>query len=105
MDTMIKCLNALGFITIVAGVITGVIFGALAGSFLSAVICSVGGVIGSVIYFALAAILVNQNKILYQLQHGLPKTLKPAKKAQCEKCESMYNADMSSCPHCGFKHG
>lgn len=90
------------FVIGILTIIGGFIFGIISGSFFGFIVALVGGIIGSVIYFVLAKILENQNKILSQLQSQSIKINKLAEKKICEKWSTKYDEDMTSCPYCHF---
>lgn len=95
---MVGILFVIGILTVIGGFILGI----LSSSFFGFIVALAGGIISSVIFFALSKILENQDKILSQLQSQSIKISKLSEKKICGKCNNKYDEDMTSCPHCAF---
>jgi len=97
---MISFLHVLAIGIIIAGVMIGLSIGSW-----GVLIGPLTGIIGSVFYFALAKILINQERILACLQDKHPENSPPESsgKIKCSKCEAPLESDMLSCPYCGYK--
>lgn len=98
---MVSALYIIGVIVFVLSIITGF----LSRSFTGVVAGLVGGVTSSVIFFALAKIIENQESILYKMDYKeeIERKLRAQEKKTCPKCDYKYDGDYSSCPHCGYK--
>jgi uncharacterized protein YacL len=100
---MIGILFILGIAIIVIGFIMGIILGTSSGSFLAFLVTVVTSAVSSAIFFALAKILEKQEEILYRLKNLPQQMQKPPAERECSKCGKSYDAEMTSCPACGFK--
>ena len=98
---MTTLLFALGGLKLIASVIIGI----MTERFLGFILCLVAGISSAAIFFALAIILNNQEKIMQMLNSESTQKRKLLPQKQCEKCEKMHDGDMTSCPHCGHKTG
>lgn len=96
---MVTALYFIGAITFVISVIAGI----LSGSFWGFLVAVVGGLSSAIVLFALATILDNQYEILNELHRQLAVANRTIEKKACSKCNYKYDADYSSCPHCGHK--
>lgn len=106
---MKNLLCVVGMITILIGVILGLSTMYIEGSLLAGVIIVASAIAGALIYFALAEIIENQEKILKQetsnpMQHPL---LGGGHSIVigCEHCGKEYTSDRRSCPYCGKING
>ncbi len=82
--------------------IINLIIGFKADSFSGFVTSVANGVLLSIILFALAKILDNQDAIIYMLASKKHEKYANEKKT-CPKCGYEYDSDFSSCPHCGYR--
>ena len=98
---MTSVLYIIGVIALIACFILGVISGGI----LVGIIIVIGGIPVAIIFFALAKILDNQEKIMLMLNSESTQKKKLIPQKQCEKCEKMHDGDATSCPHCGHKSG
>lgn len=98
---MIGLLYLIALAVLLFAGIAGIISGSITG-FLTAV---GGGITSAAVFFALAKILDNQEKLMHQLRwmEGRWQEEKTAMKKACPKCNRMYDGDMNSCPHCGYR--
>lgn len=97
---MIIVLYTIGIIFLIVSVIYGFAIGGVPG-----VTIAISGIISSILYFALAKILGNQEEIFRRLNRieEAPRRLMRQNNKKCENCGSSYDNDMHSCPHCGHK--
>ena len=96
---MITALYIIGVIAFAIPVIAGF----LSGSFWGFIAAVAGGISSAIVLFALARILENQYEILNKLQYQETVAKQSLGKKECIKCNYKYDADYSSCPHCGYK--
>ena len=98
---MIILLYIIGII----GLIISIVIGIGTGSFWGFIISLSGGFASSIILFALASILDNQETILSSLASQEEKQRKyiNKEKTTCPRCDREYDVDFSSCPHCGHR--
>ena len=95
---MATILFAIGVIVLVGSLIIGIMAGVPAFLLVFA-----GGIPCAMIFFALARILENQEKIkqMFDSQETQKKKLLPQK--SCKKCNNKHDSDATSCPYCGNK--
>ena len=93
---MIMALYVIGAITLIMSIISGF----LLGSFMKFILSVIGGVASAMIFWALANIIDKQDDIINGLQQ-LTKGSKTQEKKTCINCNHTYDADYTSCPHCG----
>lgn len=82
-------------IGVVGGLATAGFFGLIAGLLGSGVL--------SLLFFAAARILENQEYIVKKLHDIQNKQQMDINTVICEKCQKTYTGDYSSCPYCGYK--
>ncbi|WP_407269803.1 hypothetical protein [Radiobacillus sp. PE A8.2] len=98
---MIAALIACGIIVLISSVIVGV----FSGSFFGFILAVIGGVFSSVIFFALAKIIDNQETMLLKIYKLEDFNRKQVKKEDtvCSKCNYTYDQELNSCPKCGWR--
>ena len=98
---MVTLLYIIGVIILIISGIAGL----YSGSFIGFLISIAGGFATTIIFFALAKILDNQETILYALANQKEKQRKHLiqEKKICSKCNKEYDFDYGSCPHCGYR--
>ena len=105
---MKNLLCVVGMITILIGVILGLYTMYIEEALLPGIVTMASTMVGSLIYFALAQILENQEKILAQEQNNpMDHPLlggEHSKVIGCEHCGKEYTSDRKSCPYCGKKN-
>lgn len=63
------------------------------------------GLVGSLVYFALAEVLENQEQIfqaIHQLEKTIPSNIRKENEKTCPNCEKIHHDTASNCPHCGY---
>ena len=96
---MVIVLGIIGALILVVSLIAGFV----SGSFWGFIFSLTGGIAGSMIFFALAMILDNQERIMSQLQPPSTQLKHLVGKDTCTRCEKEYEKDRTSCPHCAFR--
>ncbi len=98
---MIAALYVLG----IASIVVSIIIGFQSGSIFHFLLMLISGIASSIIIFALAKILVNQESILSRIEaHDSNRNRRNRiQKKTCLKCGKEYDEDMNSCPYCGHK--
>lgn len=94
------------FVLIVIGIailVFSLIAGLLLNSLLAFMVSLVIGFALAMIFFALSKILENQKNIMGMLEYQYSQDIKArnTEKKICTKCNTTYDPDYTSCPHCG----
>lgn len=98
---MITALMITGALVMIISLIAGF----ASGSFVGFLAYFGGGIVASIMFFALSKILDNQESILYRLEY-IEETAKGSRareKKVCPNCSRQYDGDRNSCPHCGHR--
>jgi len=103
---LVIALRVIGVVLLVSAVVVGVLTGSIRGL----VISVLGSISTVVVYFALAAILENQEYVLGYISGELGRLEKRLKSyirtgdKVCERCNSSYDPSYSYCPNCGYRN-
>lgn len=65
------------------------------------------GLVASIIYFALAEVLENQEQIFQavrNLKKSIPSEIRRENQEICPKCNEVHHNTASNCPHCGHSY-
>ncbi len=86
--------------------IIAIIVGFIQGTFWGFIVSVSGGISLLLIFFALAKILDNQDRILFKIasQYEIYKKYFKQPKVICPNCHNEHESDYSSCPHCGYRY-
>lgn len=63
------------------------------------------GLVASLIYFALAEVLENQEQIfqaIRNLEKSIPSEIRKENQVKCPNCQKIHHDTASNCPHCGY---